>query len=211
MTTAIKLIDVDVSVPDVVLNKVDSQRGVDHYRLEGPNIEHARERIEAAGVALGYDLQRTPKTSCLLRGEQRINLVASDPSRVVITVDDPEQLPFARSSDSSVKLGRFEIDLGAERIVPRRERHTAGANEWRAEWQIFGKDAPELSAVIVKALMVTGLQSRGTMAPRNGGVGDTWHSEAYSATTLVKARAKQQVDHVLLELIVIDETERSPR
>jgi len=205
--TALTLIDLQVDLRDVAIRRGEPRAGGEVFFLEGRSLLLARQSIEAAAAAAGYNVQRTPQTSSLLRNQQRINLVQTGASRMTITVDDPHRLPYAVAVGGTIRLGRFEFDLGAVQTVPRRELHVPDSREWRAEWEVRGKSASELSSSIVDLLRSSGLQSVGTMAPRDARTGATWHSEGYSAKTLVKARVKQQSEDVLLELTVIDGAE----
>jgi hypothetical protein len=203
--SSVKLLDLDILLPsDVVLTVAEPQNMVEFYSLEGSAVDLARESIEAAGTALGYDLTRTAKASCLLRRGQRITLVSVGPSRVDVTIDDSERLPFAKTAERGITVGRISVELEGVRIVPRRERHGPQSTKWISEWEISGKDAHFLSSSILDSLATRGLRSGGTLAPLNADVGSTWHSEAYSAEMLIKVRARQEHDHVLLRLELVD-------
>lgn len=208
----IRFIDVEVSLPsDVVATARPPRDCVMFYRLEGQSVEKVRLQIEKIALALGYDLKRTDRASYLVRREreQRIVVLVTSATRLDVTVDDQEQLPLARVTERGIALGRFVIELEAVRVVSGRERHTPNSTQWIGEWKVFGKDAREVSSMALDALVATGLHSSGTFAPTTPGIGGIWTSESYNPDTLMKIRAKQESDHVLLQLELIDNLVKS--
>ena len=159
---------------------------------------------EAAGFVV---VEQTPGRRELERGEQRILLIFAS-STLTLQTQDPAALPVARCEGTAVILGDFRVDFGSAAIVPLRERYTGDSDWRRGAWRLRGITASEVvEHVVEQAVTEKGLARGPIFAPPKGGI-QAWTGEAHSREQLVKARATVEVDHVLLELDVVDKRER---
>lgn len=201
-----KLIDIDINIPsDIRVSTDPPHEGRITHTVEGAYVEGVQHSIESAAIALGYAVQRTGGDLFLRRGEQAIDVFAVSPNRLRVRVDDAEQLPKARVTNSGVAIGRLSLPVSGEpRIEPGRERHDPGSNSWSAEWRVYGKDAKSLCSELQEKLVQDGLRSNGIWPPPKGGI-PQWCVEADSPKTLVKAYAKLVNEYLLLSIVFIDE------
>jgi len=203
----LRLIDIEVALPeDLALETRRPQDGIAFHGISGPSAAQVRDRVEASAAVYGYELERAPQASHLLRRKQRISMLVPNPTQLDITVDDPEVLPTARIDSRGIVLGQLSIEITASRIVPLKERHDEGSSSWSAEWNVYGKRVDELCSQIHEELVQKGLRSNGIWGPPKGGI-QRWHVEAYSPRRLVKAYISDEGDHLTLALTLDDDTE----
>lgn len=206
----LKLIDIELMLPDEVgLTEREPEPGVLLYGLSGTAVSQLRALIDAIATDHGYELRRSPIASHLLRRTQRINVIASEPGRLDITVDDPESLPSACVDENRLILGSVSIAIDAARVTPGRQRHNDGSTLWKAEWQIYGEEAEQLSEKVRVQFVQQGLRADFVWPPAEGGI-QQWLIEARSPQRLVKAYVRPTGDHNVLSVTLIDETLKIP-
>jgi len=203
----LRLIDLEVVLPtDAKVTSICTPECRLHHRLSGADLRELREAIEIAGTGKGYSLERSERVSSLARPdrEQTIGIVADGATRLDITVDDPEVLPFASFGKETVVVGDVVVRLPGVLVVPRRERLDRDSGSRIAEWEVYGVDAEAVSLDVLGSLEAAGLKATGIFRPRNPVVGDTWITEAVGAGRIVKGYATQRSPHVLLQLVLVE-------
>jgi hypothetical protein len=134
----IELIDVEVSLPDDAIVNVRKHMAGQFFYGVVVGSDLLRDRIEVAAILRGFELRRTSAGSHLVRGDQGIDIIATNAAHVVIRVDDPGALPDARVHDRGIVVGPLSLDISAATILPGKERHAEGAEAWEAEWRLVG-------------------------------------------------------------------------
>lgn len=209
----LKLIDFDVLLPpDVELITEPPNECVIDHQLDGASVAKIREDIEKAAVEHGYTLHDADaRGSRLQRGERIIRICASSPSRVFVSVDDVEALPFSQVTPKGIRLGSLALPVtGAARIEPGRERHDQDSRNWVAEWRIYGKKASELATEIHDALLRRPLSSGGIWPPPRGGI-PRWHVEASSPKELVQVGITEEGESLAVHITLITDDTGPPR
>jgi hypothetical protein len=202
--TTLRIIDMDVHVPDGVRLATDSpQECRIVHTLDGTSVYNMRVALEGEAVTRGYELRRTDRASYLQRGERRVEIYQISPTRLGIRVDDAEALPFSRVSARGISLAGLALPLpeGA-RVKPGRERHDPGSESWSAEWYVYDVNAAEVASLVHDTLIQGGLKSGGVWPPPKGGI-QRWKVEAYSPQQLVQMGITDEGDHLNLHLVVI--------
>jgi hypothetical protein len=198
--------EVDVTLPEnALVTGGASPPRMRRYRVTGPGVAEVRARVIEAATAVGYTPHRRSKVVTLVRGRQRIVLRDVDALELSAAAYSLERIPAADLDVPGIALGRFWISLPGARFAKRPAHETVPPAGTTAVWEVFGKDASEVSSLVLVSLAAHGLLGMGPLVPRDASIGDTWSSDAANLNTLVKVYATQEADCVVLKLVLIDD------
>lgn len=204
MSASVRLVGLDVAVPLGVTTRtaVNDDCAV-RYEFRGASVRELGASIERVLVDAGFSLAGRGMHSFFSRDEQRITASLLSPDVLLLSVDDPEVLPFARFGAEWISLDSLVVPLPGITVVrPLRERHSPKSRIWVGEWLVAG-GAQRVSETALVSLSELGLSAVGPLVPKEPRIGDTWSSEAYSRACLVKVYARQLQDCVRLRLELI--------
>lgn len=200
----IRVIDIDLDVPERAFTEHAPQRGVRSMTISGalaPIIAtHVRTEARQRGFTTG------PSASVLVRGSSWILVDQHADDRVVLQWDDYERLPPARLEEGVLVVGRLFLPLKTSgRIEPRVERHDEGSREWSSTYAIAGASAEALALEAHATLLSRGLRC-GAWPPSAGGPA-RWKVEAYDSSRLVQVAVTETPEGAEMEVSYVDEAQ----
>lgn len=200
-----EVLGLDVELPDgLQVEQVASGPEGVCIDIAGECAECLVSAIADQAVAAGFvEALREGGRIELERGEQRLILVV-DSTGLTIQTYDPSGLPYAEFDGATAVLSDLRVDTGATSLEPRREQCLQGGRLRRASWRLCGVSAPAVVARVIDAAVQSRRLRRGAeFGPARGGR-RIWTGEASSQLELVKARATEELEHVILEIELVD-------
>ena len=199
----IELIDVEVSLPDDAIVNVRKHTAGQFFYGVVVGSDLLRDRIEVAAILRGFELKRTSAGSHLVRGDQGIDVIATNAAHVVIRVDDPGALPDARIHDRGVVVGPLSLDISATRIVPGKERHPEGAEAWEAEWRLVGGCSAQDQCHAIHRAITARFPEAASIPPPHEARPGRWTLEATLPGMRVRIDVRDDGDGLRLDAIVL--------